>query len=111
MLMESIDIACKDAVNGMPSRRPIVEMMIPSVLDRIISPPVINGTNINKAPVAQWIERLFPKQKVVAQPTFCIGFKASICINGVKNMAFARINMHPFPTAKLMALEANMTFF
>ncbi|CAD5176512.1 unnamed protein product [Musa acuminata subsp. malaccensis] len=37
--MESIDIACKDAVKGMPSRRPIVEMMIPSVLDQIISPP------------------------------------------------------------------------
>ncbi|CAL9078028.1 unnamed protein product, partial [Musa acuminata var. zebrina] len=33
--MESIDIACKDAVKGMPSRRPIVEMMIPSVLDQI----------------------------------------------------------------------------
>ncbi|THU74942.1 hypothetical protein C4D60_Mb04t38700 [Musa balbisiana] len=59
--MESIDIACKDAVNGMPSRRPVD--------------------------------------------------LASICIDGVKNMTIAWINMHPFPTAKLMALEANMTFF
>ncbi|CAL9092311.1 unnamed protein product [Musa acuminata var. zebrina] len=37
--MESIDIACKDALNGIPSRRPIIEMTIPSALDRTISPP------------------------------------------------------------------------
>lgn len=37
--MEDIDLACKDALNGIPSRRPIIEMTIPSVLDRTISPP------------------------------------------------------------------------
>ncbi|KAF3439341.1 hypothetical protein FNV43_RR17618 [Rhamnella rubrinervis] len=37
--MEEIDIACQDAVNGLPSRRPIIEMTIPSVLDKTISPP------------------------------------------------------------------------
>ncbi|XP_059623661.1 uncharacterized protein LOC132266705 isoform X2 [Cornus florida] len=37
--MEEIDSACQDAVNGLPSRRPIIEMTIPSVLDKTISPP------------------------------------------------------------------------
>ncbi|KAK2981592.1 hypothetical protein RJ640_011122 [Escallonia rubra] len=37
--MEEIDSACQDAVNGSPSRRPIIEMTIPSVLDKTISPP------------------------------------------------------------------------
>lgn len=37
--MEDIDSACQDAVNGSPSRRPIIEMTIPSVLDKTISPP------------------------------------------------------------------------
>lgn len=36
--MEEIDLACQDAVNGLPSRRPIIEMTIPSVLDKTISP-------------------------------------------------------------------------
>ncbi|KAL7231472.1 hypothetical protein ACSBR2_009678 [Camellia fascicularis] len=37
--MEEIDSACQDAVNGLPSRRPIIEMTIPSALDKTISPP------------------------------------------------------------------------
>ncbi|KAF8377933.1 hypothetical protein HHK36_031322 [Tetracentron sinense] len=39
--MEEIDSACKDAWNGFPSRRPLIEMTIPSVLDKTISPPDI----------------------------------------------------------------------
>ncbi|KAF9620525.1 hypothetical protein IFM89_013146 [Coptis chinensis] len=37
--MEEIDSASRDAWNGLPSRRPLIEMTIPSVLDRTISPP------------------------------------------------------------------------
>ncbi|XP_004509261.1 uncharacterized protein [Cicer arietinum] len=37
--MEEIHSASQDAVNGIPSRRPIIEMTIPSVLDKTISPP------------------------------------------------------------------------
>ncbi|KAG6523315.1 hypothetical protein ZIOFF_013171 [Zingiber officinale] len=39
MGMEEIDVASRDASNGIPSRRPIIEMTIPSVLDHTISPP------------------------------------------------------------------------
>ncbi|CAA7393698.1 unnamed protein product [Spirodela intermedia] len=37
--MEEIDMACRDALNGLPSARPVIEMTIPSVLDKTISPP------------------------------------------------------------------------
>ncbi|KAL6273946.1 hypothetical protein ACE6H2_024638 [Prunus campanulata] len=37
--MEEIHSACQDAVNGLPSQRPVIEMTIPSVLDNTISPP------------------------------------------------------------------------
>ncbi|KAG8383991.1 hypothetical protein BUALT_Bualt04G0071300 [Buddleja alternifolia] len=37
--MEEIDSACQDSANGIPSRRPVIEMTIPSVLDQTISPP------------------------------------------------------------------------
>ncbi|XP_057529020.1 uncharacterized protein LOC130807719 [Amaranthus tricolor] len=37
--MEEIHAACQDALNGIPSRRPVIEMTIPSVLDKTISPP------------------------------------------------------------------------
>nr|XP_043615447.1 pyridine nucleotide-disulfide oxidoreductase domain-containing protein 2 [Erigeron canadensis] len=37
--IEEIDSACLDAMNGLPSKRPIIEMTIPSVLDKTISPP------------------------------------------------------------------------
>lgn len=37
--MDEIHSACQDAVNELPSRRPIIEMTIPSVLDKTISPP------------------------------------------------------------------------
>ncbi|KAL5715263.1 hypothetical protein ACHQM5_017104 [Ranunculus cassubicifolius] len=37
--MEEIDTASRDAWNGLPSRRPLIEMTIPSVLDTTISPP------------------------------------------------------------------------
>lgn len=37
--MEEIHSACQEAVNALPSRRPVIEMTIPSVLDKTISPP------------------------------------------------------------------------
>ncbi|XP_051140411.1 uncharacterized protein LOC127257908 isoform X8 [Andrographis paniculata] len=37
--LEEIDSACQDSVNGIPSRRPVIEMTIPSALDKTISPP------------------------------------------------------------------------
>ncbi|XP_021900151.1 pyridine nucleotide-disulfide oxidoreductase domain-containing protein 2-like isoform X2 [Carica papaya] len=37
--MEEIHSACQEAANGLPSQRPIIEMTIPSVLDKTISPP------------------------------------------------------------------------
>ncbi|GMY11527.1 pyridine nucleotide-disulfide oxidoreductase domain-containing protein 2-like [Fagus crenata] len=37
--MEEIHSACQDSANGLPSRRPVIEMTIPSVLDKTISPP------------------------------------------------------------------------
>ncbi|XP_074295215.1 uncharacterized protein LOC141623074 isoform X1 [Silene latifolia] len=37
--MEEIHSACQDAWNGLPSQRPIIEMTIPSALDKTISPP------------------------------------------------------------------------
>ncbi|XP_045831934.1 pyridine nucleotide-disulfide oxidoreductase domain-containing protein 2 [Trifolium pratense] len=37
--MDEIHSASEDAVNGIPSRRPVIEMTIPSVLDKTISPP------------------------------------------------------------------------
>ncbi|KAG9146668.1 hypothetical protein Leryth_021816 [Lithospermum erythrorhizon] len=37
--MEEIDTACQETVNGLPSRRPVIEMTIPSTLDNTISPP------------------------------------------------------------------------
>lgn len=39
--MDEIDVAYKDAVNGISSRRPLIEMTIPSILDKTISPPGI----------------------------------------------------------------------
>ncbi|KAL9464487.1 hypothetical protein AB3S75_002150 [Citrus x aurantiifolia] len=37
--MEEIGSACQDAWNGLPSRRPVMEMTVPSSLDKTISPP------------------------------------------------------------------------
>lgn len=37
--MEEIHSAYQDAVNGLPSQRPVMEMTIPSALDKTISPP------------------------------------------------------------------------
>ncbi|XP_019074999.1 uncharacterized protein LOC100265006 isoform X2 [Vitis vinifera] len=37
--MEEIGLACQDAWNGLSSRRPVIEMTIPSSLDKTISPP------------------------------------------------------------------------
>lgn len=39
--MDEIGSACQDAWNGLPSRRPVMEMTIPSSLDKTISPPGI----------------------------------------------------------------------
>lgn len=41
--MDEVHTACHDAENGLPSRRPVIEMTIPSTLDNTISPP---GTHI-----------------------------------------------------------------
>ncbi|XP_040945479.1 pyridine nucleotide-disulfide oxidoreductase domain-containing protein 2 isoform X3 [Gossypium hirsutum] len=41
--MDNIGSACQDARNGLPSKRPVMEMTIPSSLDKTISPP---GGNI-----------------------------------------------------------------
>lgn len=46
--MEEIDTACQEAVNGLPSRRPVIEMTIPSVLDKTISPPGTHTEPVNK---------------------------------------------------------------
>lgn len=37
--MEEIGSACLDAWNGLPSGRPVMEMTIPSSMDKTISPP------------------------------------------------------------------------
>lgn len=37
--MEEIDSACIDARNGLPSRRPVMEMTVPSSMDQTICPP------------------------------------------------------------------------
>ncbi|XP_010254832.1 PREDICTED: pyridine nucleotide-disulfide oxidoreductase domain-containing protein 2 isoform X2 [Nelumbo nucifera] len=37
--MEEIDLSYRDALSGFPSQRPLIEMTIPSVLDKTISPP------------------------------------------------------------------------
>ncbi|KAJ0236660.1 hypothetical protein HA466_0253670 [Hirschfeldia incana] len=37
--MDEVHTACHDAENGLPSRRPVIEMTIPSSLDNTISPP------------------------------------------------------------------------
>uniref|UniRef100_A0A9I9CSV6 Pyridine nucleotide-disulfide oxidoreductase domain-containing protein 2-like n=1 Tax=Cucumis melo TaxID=3656 RepID=A0A9I9CSV6_CUCME len=41
--MEDIGTACQDAWNGFPSKRPVMEMTIPSSLDKTVSPP---GTDL-----------------------------------------------------------------
>ncbi|AED95829.1 putative amine oxidase, FAD/NAD(P)-binding domain superfamily [Arabidopsis thaliana] len=37
--MDEVHSACHDSENGLPSRRPVIEMTIPSTLDNTISPP------------------------------------------------------------------------
>ena len=37
--MEEIDLAYREAAGGISSKRPVIEMTIPSVLDKAISPP------------------------------------------------------------------------
>ncbi|XVF17897.1 hypothetical protein REPUB_Repub10bG0164300 [Reevesia pubescens] len=37
--MDEIGSACQDAWNGLPSKRPVMELTIPSSLDKTISPP------------------------------------------------------------------------
>ncbi|KAI5418343.1 uncharacterized protein LOC127074571 [Lathyrus oleraceus] len=44
--MEDIHSASHDAANGIPSRRPVIEMTIPSVLDKTISPPGMHVINL-----------------------------------------------------------------
>lgn len=43
--MEEIDTACQESMSGLPSKRPVIEMTIPSVLDKTISPPGIYCIN------------------------------------------------------------------
>eukprot|EP00249_Psilotum_nudum_P003363 c16762_g1_i1 orf=431-937(+) len=44
--MDDIDKAMRDASNGFPSARPMIEMTIPSVLDSTISPPGKHVVNL-----------------------------------------------------------------
>ncbi|KAK7262859.1 hypothetical protein RJT34_30440 [Clitoria ternatea] len=44
--MEEIHSAYQDAAQGVPSRRPVIEMTIPSVLDKTISPPGSHVINL-----------------------------------------------------------------
>ncbi|XAR73866.1 hypothetical protein NMG60_11007980 [Bertholletia excelsa] len=44
--MEDINLACQDAVNGFPSQRPVIEMTIPTVLDKTISPAGMHVVNL-----------------------------------------------------------------
>ncbi|KAL3630295.1 hypothetical protein CASFOL_023279 [Castilleja foliolosa] len=44
--MEEIDAASQESANGIPSRRPVIEMTIPSVLDKTISPPGMHVINL-----------------------------------------------------------------
>jgi phytoene dehydrogenase-like protein len=37
--MEEINVAYREAAGGVSSKRPVIEMTIPSVLDKTISPP------------------------------------------------------------------------
>ena len=56
--MQEIDSACQDASNGVPSQRPVMEMTIPSSLDKTISPPGIpNPIFPNIYPFAHHISR------------------------------------------------------
>ncbi|KAL2333705.1 hypothetical protein Fmac_014918 [Flemingia macrophylla] len=86
--MEEIHSACQDAVNGIPSRRPVIEMTIPSVLDKTISPPGKHVINLfvqytpYKPLDGDWQDRAY--RESFAQKCFTLideyapGFSASI---------------------------------
>ncbi|CAN6339218.1 unnamed protein product [Urochloa humidicola] len=44
--MEEIDLAYREAAGGVSSKRPVIEMTIPSVLDKTISPPGQHVVNL-----------------------------------------------------------------
>ncbi|PKU77827.1 hypothetical protein MA16_Dca005659 [Dendrobium catenatum] len=56
--MEEIDLAYRDAVNGIPSRRPLIEMTIPSVLDKTISPPGKTDLQLLNLPIVKFAVHL-----------------------------------------------------
>ncbi|KAF5176829.1 Pyridine nucleotide-disulfide oxidoreductase domain-containing protein [Thalictrum thalictroides] len=86
--MEEIDSAARDAWNGLPSRRPLIEMTIPSVLDTTISPPGKHVINLfiqytpYKPSEGSWEDPLF--REAFAQRCFSLidkyapGFSSSI---------------------------------
>ncbi|KAI3418527.1 uncharacterized protein J3R85_013733 [Psidium guajava] len=86
--MEEIDSACQDAVNGVPSRRPIIEMTIPSVLDKTIAPPGKHVINLfiqytpYKPSDGSWMDPVY--RKTFADRCFslideyCPGFSSSV---------------------------------
>ncbi|XP_039163446.1 pyridine nucleotide-disulfide oxidoreductase domain-containing protein 2 isoform X2 [Eucalyptus grandis] len=86
--MEEIDSACQDAVNGVPSRRPVIEMTIPSVLDKTIAPPGKHVINLfiqytpYKPSDGSWMDPVY--RKSFADRCFslideyCPGFSSSV---------------------------------
>lgn len=44
--LKHIDVACQEAWTGLPSQRPVIEMTIPSSLDKTISPPGSHVINL-----------------------------------------------------------------
>ncbi|XP_038971634.1 pyridine nucleotide-disulfide oxidoreductase domain-containing protein 2 [Phoenix dactylifera] len=86
--MEEIDLAYKDALTGVPSRRPIIEMTIPSVLDTTISPPGQHVINLfiqytpYKLSEGSWkdpnIRELFAKRCFSLIDEYTPGFCSSI---------------------------------
>ncbi|KAF3333755.1 pyridine nucleotide-disulfide oxidoreductase domain-containing protein 2 [Carex littledalei] len=86
--MEEIDVAYKDAVRGIPSRRPLIEMTIPSILDKTISPPGQHVVNLfvqytpYKLCEGSWhdpvVRETFAKQCFSLIDEYAPGFSSSI---------------------------------
>ncbi|KAF7130343.1 hypothetical protein RHSIM_Rhsim10G0122600 [Rhododendron simsii] len=86
--IEDIELACQDAVNGLPSRRPIIEMTIPSILDKTLSPSGKHVINLfiqytpYKPSEGSWIDPAY--REFFAQRCFALideyapGFSSSV---------------------------------
>jgi phytoene dehydrogenase-like protein len=88
--MEEIDHAYREAAAGMPASRPVIEMTIPSSVDRTISPPGQHVVQlfVQFAPyqldskVGNWadpaLKNAFADRCFDIVEEFCPGFKASV---------------------------------